>query len=208
MLAANPSNQFDAQHCVNPCSHKQRPSKQLPSLLIPRTKFFFFNTQTPLVPNRQPCQSVLAHATPCFPRAKPTTKHKQNPLQRRLVSNFTQTIFDGAFHTLEHCRSSKCVHACFMFSLLTQLAFRSCKVPSCHERRTCRQYSPTHSPTNSHANQSSRVPPHVFHEQSHLQSTSKAGQFPTLCKQSSTVHFTHSNVATISKRVHASCFPN
>ena len=97
---------------------------------------------------------------------------------------------------------------CFMFSLLTQLAFRSCKVPSCHERRTCRQSPSTHSPTNSHANQPSRVPPHVFHEQSHLQSTSKAGQFPTLCKQSSTVHFTHSNVATISKWVHASCFPN
>ena len=81
MLVANPSNQFNAQHCVNPCSHKQRPSKQLPSLLIPRTNFFF-----------------LIH------------KHHL-------------------------------------------------------------------SPTDSHANQSSRMPPHVFHEQSQPQSTSK-----TLCK--------------------------
>jgi len=32
MLVANPSNQFNAQHCVNPCSHKQRTLKQLPSL--------------------------------------------------------------------------------------------------------------------------------------------------------------------------------
>ena len=56
-------------------------------------KFFLFNTPTPLVPNRQPCQSVFARAIPCFPRAKPSAKHKQNHLQRTPVSNFMQTIF-------------------------------------------------------------------------------------------------------------------
>ena len=104
----------------------------------------------------------------CKAQAKPSAKDTSFQLY---ANNLRWWI--SRTRTLPHLETC----TCFMFSQLTQLACRSCKVPSCHERRTCRQYPLPHSPTNSHANQSSRVPSHVFHEQSHPQSTSK-----TICK--------------------------
>ena len=158
MLHGSQLTQLSCRSCQVPSCHECRTCRQSPSMHSPTNSHAI---------SLRACHPMFSTSkATCKAQAKPSAKEASFQLY---ANNHRRCISHP--RTLPHSGNVNMLHG----SQLTQLACRSCKVPSCHERRTCRQSPPTHPPTNSHANQPLRVPPHVFHEQSHLQSTSKAG---------------------------------